>query len=156
MKEAEWRRTWLSFVAGVAILSGCASPSLSEKQRALLQSRLFPKAKIDAVFNHLKSSLSQDRFSIKSADSSQGTIVASRSLPNQGGSSERREEIIINLAQSSEGVKATVSIQWIAHYSLGGIHGREILERAPYEQFFARADKAREDDRIPASVRIGK
>ncbi len=156
----QWPSVTLKNVLLLFSIVGCATTRVSENTRIQLQTRLFPDTQVDPIFNHLKNTLSQYRYTIKSAEAMDGTIVASRNLPNLGGSTERREEIIVNLTQIPKGVKSQVSIQTILHYSLGGSLGKEVLERQPYEEFYSRANKNRdgdtEDDRVPTSVRIEK
>lgn len=136
------------------VLTGCSTITLSENQRTLAQTRIFPGATIDDVYQHMKTTLNENHYAIKSSDLLAGIIVASKPLPRQGGAFERREEIVINLDTAANGIRTQVSIQTIIHYSLGGTFGHEVQTRAPYEQFFSQADKGRDDNRVPASVRL--
>lgn len=143
------------YLACLLLAFGCSTTPLTDEQKLVLQTREFPEADINDVFSHLKNSLNALRYSIKSADILDETIVASRPLPNSGGSRERREDIIINFFKLAKSVRVQISIQEVTHYSLGGSSGKELLVRDAYEKFFAKANEGR-SDRVPASVKIKK
>ena len=138
----------------LSVLAGCAGSQLSYNQRTALQSRLFPGAKLEEVFNHMKVVLNKNHYSIKTSDLQDRIILASRKFNNSGGASEKREEIAVILDNTSKGVQVQISIQTITHYSLGGNFGTEELDSRRYVQFFTNATK--ENDRIPASIPLEK
>ncbi|MBI1861233.1 MAG: hypothetical protein HYR96_09985 [Deltaproteobacteria bacterium] len=144
----------LSLLIVALLVGGCSSVRLSDTQRAVVQTRIFPGASVENVFNHLKYALSQNHYAIKSGDLSDGVLVASRNLPDQGGARERREEIVMNIDKTPQGVRVRLSIQLIVHYSLGGSYGVEKLDRGSYDQLFVQMDKSRDESRVPASIKL--
>ena len=148
MKRLLWMATFYAL--------GCSTLPPSDAQITRIQTRIFPKATKEAIFDHFKSSLNRQRYSIKNAELMDGTLVASRKLPEEGGASERHEEIIINVNPSTHGVNTRVSIQVITHYSLGGTYGAEVVSPKYYERFYAQMLKNRDTTRIPSPRTLGK
>jgi hypothetical protein len=135
-------------------LSGCAATPITEKQRLVLQNRLYPNTNISEVRSLFKNVLLERKYSIKTDEPD--LIIASHQLSESSSSGAQREELVVSFIKHPKGVRTQVSIQKLTHYSLGGTYGEEIIAAKPYDVFYGAVLKARDPARVPASQRFGK
>jgi hypothetical protein len=140
------------FAAALLILSACAStqPKISADAKREIQYRAFEDASYDGVFRALIAAVKSDGYILREENAQEGRIVAT--VQNREGAGmwevvkgDRRYreneqyEVTLRLKRTEpETILTKASLRRIEPFSLGGRREEEIVDKKPYEAFYAK------------------